>query len=320
MNKTFATFGKALKKDRYLESVVAHFLLLPSYRRIPTDEEFKRDLRMRDLYNFRSRSYWLKRLENHERKERVPVDEYSIEHIVPQNPDLSPEWRVALGDDWQGMQERYLHTLGNLTLTGYNSEYSDRPFVQKRDMVGGFKHSPLRLNAGLGEVEAWNETEILKRASRLAELAVGVWRCPSLDAAVLAAYQPAPQSQPVAYGIEDHRFLRSATIRPLFEAFRTETLALDPCVTEEFLKLYVAYKAETNFVDVVPQAKQLLLSINIPFADIDDPKGLCRDVTGLGRWGNGDVNVGLDSLDELPYVMSLVRQSYERQMGDGDES
>jgi len=81
MNKTFATFTKALKKDRYFESIQAHFLGLPSYRRFPTDEEFHRDLQTRDLYNFRSRSYWLRRLENYDRKERVPVDEFTIEHI-----------------------------------------------------------------------------------------------------------------------------------------------------------------------------------------------------------------------------------------------
>jgi uncharacterized protein with ParB-like and HNH nuclease domain len=86
MNKTFATFGKALKKDHYFESIRAHFLTLPSYRRFPSDDEFRRDLHTRDLYNFRSRSYWLRRLENHGRKERVAVDEYTIEHILPQNP------------------------------------------------------------------------------------------------------------------------------------------------------------------------------------------------------------------------------------------
>lgn len=90
MNKTFATFGKALKKDRYIESIKAHFITLPSYRRFPRDEEFRRDLPTRDLYNFRSRSYWLRRLENHGRKERVVVDEYTIEHILPQNPIFRP--------------------------------------------------------------------------------------------------------------------------------------------------------------------------------------------------------------------------------------
>jgi predicted transport protein len=107
-------------------------------------------------------------------------------------------------------------------------------------------------------------------------------------------------------------------MRQLFEAFRIQVLALDPCVTEEFLKRYVAYKAETNFVDVVPQAKRLRLSLNVAFHEIDDPRHMCRDVSGIGRWGNGDVEVGLATLEELPYVTGLVRQSFERQMGNGD--
>ena len=89
-------------------------------------------------------------------------------------------------------------------------------------------------------------------------------------------------------------------------------------VREEFLKLYVAYKAETNFVDVIPQAKKLRLSLNMKFHEIEDPKGLCRDVTGLGRWGNGDVEVSLSNIDELPYVIGLIRQSLEKQMGNGE--
>jgi len=92
-------------------------------------------------------------------------------------------------------------------------------------------------------------------------------------------------------------------------------LMLDPCINEEFLKLYVAYKAETNFVDVVPQAKRLLLILNLGIADIEDPKGLCRDISNIGRWGNGDVEVGLNNVDDLPYIMGLIRQSFEHQMG-----
>ena len=101
----------------------------------------------------------------------------------------------------------------------------------------------------------------------------------------------------------------------LFEALRKAILALDPCVNEEFLKLYVAYKAETNFVDVVPQAKRLLLVLNLGIEDIEDPKGMCRDISNIGRWGNGDVEVGLSSIDDLPYVLGLIRQSFDHQMG-----
>ncbi len=318
MNKTFATFTKALKKDRYLESIAAHFLLLPSYRRFPSDDEFERDIKTRDLYNFRSRSYWLRRFENYGRKEMAQVDEYTVEHILPQNENLSIAWQTSLGDEWKRIQQTWLHTLGNLTLTGYNSEYSDRPFIEKRDMTGGFKHSPLNVNAGLGQIEAWDETAIIERSKRLAKRAVNVWESPKLDDAILSAYRPKTDTAS-SYTIDDHPHLLLPTIRPLFEAFRKEVLALDPCVNEEFLKLYVAYKAETNFVDIVPQAKRLRLSLNMDFAEISDPKGLCKDVTDLGRWGNGDVEVGLSTFEELPYVIGLVRQALEKQLGESSQ-
>jgi uncharacterized protein with ParB-like and HNH nuclease domain/predicted transport protein len=319
MNKTFATFTRALKKDRYLESIQAHFLLLPSYRRFPADDEFQRELQAKDLYNFRSRSYWLRRLENHDRKERVSVDEYTIEHILPQNENLSVHWKRDLGPEWERIRKTWLHTLGNLTLTGYNPELSDRPFTEKRDMRGGFADSPLRMNHGLGKLEYWTEDTIRERAKKLSARAVSVWGAPSLPADILAAYRP-KAGVAGSYTIEDHSHLMTGPMRDVFESFRKQVLALDPCITEEFLKLYVAYKAETNFVDVVPQAKRLRLSLNMRFHEISDPKGICKDVKGLGRWGNGDVEVGLASLDEVPYVMGLVRQSLEKQMGNGADA
>ena len=318
LNKTFSTFGRAIRKDSYLESIKAHLLLLPSYRRFPSDEEFKRELAKRDLYNFRSRSYWLRRLENAGRKERVPVDEYTIEHILPQNENLSDKWREALGPEWQRVQKTWLHTLGNLTLTGYNSEYSDRSFIEKRDMKGGFRDSPLRLNEGLGVIENWNEATILKRARRLADVAVEIWLTPLLPAEVLDSYRTKPVKI-ISYTIEDHPFLADdSPMRSLFNVLSKEILALDPCVNEEFLKLYIAYKAETNFVDVVPQKSRLLLTLNLRFHELHDPKRLARDVTELSRWGNGDAEVGFSKLDEMAYIMGLVRQAFEKQMGNGE--
>jgi uncharacterized protein with ParB-like and HNH nuclease domain/predicted transport protein len=318
MNKTFATFGRALKKDRYLESIKAHFLGMRSYRRFPTDEEFHRDLQTRDLYNFRSRSYWLRRFENFGRRERVAVDDYTIEHILPQNEALSAAWQSDIGPEWQRVQQTWLHTLGNLTLSGYNSEYSDHPFKTKRDMPEiGLRSSPLKLNAGIGQVEKWDEAAIKARASKLASSAVTVWPAPNLSADALAPYQSKPGAT-TTYTIDDHQYLRAGAMRDLFEAFRREVLALDPCVAEEFLKLYVAYKAETNFVDVVPQASGLRLTLNVGFSEISDPRGVCKDITGIGRWGNGDVELRLKSREELPYVIGLVRQSLERQLGNGD--
>ncbi len=318
MNKTFATFTKAVEKDNYLESIQAQFLLLPSYRRFPRDNEFHRDLQTRDLYNFRSRSYWLRRFENFERKELVPVDEYTIEHILPQNENLSEGWKTALGPEWQRVQDTWLHTLGNLTLTGYNSELSDRPFVDKRDMKNGFRDSPIRLNGGLAQFDEWNEEAIKERAGKLAEQAVKVWSGPVLDEETLSVYRPKKAANAI-YTLENHPALTSPTMKPVYEAFRKEVLALDDCVSEEFLKLYVAFKAETNFVDIVPRKNRMRLSLNMDFPEINDPKGICSDVTGMGRWGNGNVQVNLTSLEELPYVIGLVRQSLELQLGNGGE-
>lgn len=318
LNKTFATFSRSLSKDKYLESMRAHFLLMPSYRRFPRNEEFKRELMTKDLYNFRSRSYWLRRMENYGRKEWVPVDDYTIEHMLPQNEDLSPEWRSELGDDWESVQERWLHTLGNLTLTGYNSEYSDKPFHEKRDMQGGFKESPLKLNEGLGQLDRWNEEAIKNRAEKLALTALEIWAPPELDPSLLDMYRPREERK-TEYTINDHNFLsENSPMRPLFDELRRRVLQIDPCVNEEFLKHYVAYKAETNFVDVVPQRGKLRISLNMPFYELDDPHGIARDVANLGRWGNGDIEVSIESLDQLQYAMGLIQQSYEQQMGNGN--
>lgn len=322
LNKTFATFGKSIIKEKYLESVKAHFIKMTSYRRFPNDEEFKKELECRDLYNFRSRSYrsrsyLLRRLENHDRKERVNVSEYTIEHILPQNTNLNHDWREALGPDWEKIQQKYVHTLGNLTLTGYNSEYSDKFFTDKRDMKGGFRESPLKLNRGLANLDTWNEETILQRAENLSKEALKVWQYPQLDQTILDQYRKKEETL-TEYSIDSYEYLKEGKAKNLFERFRKEVLSLDSEISEEYLKLYIAYKLETNVVDVVPQKNKLKLYIYIKFNELNDPKELCRDVSQINHWGNGDVEVILESEEEIGYVIGLVRQAIEKQFGNGE--
>jgi predicted transport protein len=312
LNKTFAGFSKLLKKEKYLESFKAEFLKLTSYRRFPSNEEFKRNLATKDMYNIRSKSYWLRRLENFGRKERVIVEDYTIEHVMPQNQNLSQEWQIELGDNWQAVQETYLHTIGNLTLTGYNSELSDKPFREKRDMEGGFASSPLKLNQSLAHLENWNEQQINTRISVLSDKMSEVWVYPEMEESILASYRTTEEHK-TSYAIEDHPFIYKGASKDLYQKFRSQVLALDENVKEEFLKLYVAFKLDTNFVDVVPQASGLRLSLNCKFEDIHDPKGLCRDVTNLGRWGNGDVELKVTQVSELPYAIDLIQQVIDLQ-------
>jgi uncharacterized protein with ParB-like and HNH nuclease domain len=186
LNKTFASFAQPLDKSNYIESIGSRFAGLTGRYRLPDDVEFSHGLRNTPLYGRHCLKLLLRHLENQGRKEPVSVVEYTIEHILPQHTELSEAWRADLGTDWKNVQATWLHTLGNLTLTGYNPEYSDRPFQEKRDMPGGFAHSPLRLNVGLGQLSAWNEETIKSRANRLAEQALAIWPLPNLSAIALA--------------------------------------------------------------------------------------------------------------------------------------
>jgi len=320
LNRTFATLAPSLDKEHYLESMQVKLLLLSSYRRFPRDEEFMQEIRTRDMYNSTRCSYWLRKMENHDHKEPINVESYTVEHILPQNPNLSSAWKEMLGLDWKRIQETWLHTLGNLTLTGYNSEYSDRIFTEKRDMPGGFKESHIQLNNQLGELDCWDEQAIKNRAETLSQFACKVWKAPYLDQQILEKYKDTANKPSAPLTIQDHPYLLQGDNKELFDAMRKAIKKLDPgVVREEFWKLYVAYKAETNFVDVIPQKARLILSLNIPHADIEDPKELTTNVAGKGKWGNGDTEVSISNLTELPYIMGLIRQAYERQTTNGDD-
>jgi uncharacterized protein with ParB-like and HNH nuclease domain/predicted transport protein len=312
MNKTFSNLYKSIQKDKYVESVKASFQLLESYKRFPTDSEFEKEIVMKDVYNFRSRNYLLSKLENFKRKELVNVDNYTIEHVMPQNPNLSEEWRNMLGENWKTVQENYLHTIGNLTLTGYNSELSDRPFSRKKTIEGGFNDSPIRLNDFLRRAELWREEEILARAKELAVKASGIWESPVLTEEQLEYYKPEVKST-ATYSIDAYDYLKGEMIE-LYEALKKRILNIDSSVHEEFKKLYIAYKTSTNFVDIVPQKSRLRLSLNIEFSTIIDPKGYCKDITDLGRWGNGDVEVSFENLNQLDDIMELIEQAFDKQM------
>ena len=105
-------------------------------------------------------------------------------------------------------------------------------------------------------------------------------------------------------------------MRPVFEALRIEIRALDPCVVEECLKYYIAYKAETNFIDIVPRQKRLRLVLNIAYHELSDHKHLATDISHQSHTGNGDTGLNLTTTEDIPYVMGLIRQAFDKQMGN----
>lgn len=318
LNKIFMTFANPIDKSHYLDSASARFKLLSGGGRFPNDEEFKRSLAERDIYNLsKRRNFLLGNLNNRgfDQVEEIIVGNLTIEHIMPQNPELSPEWIEMLGSDWKSIQERHLHVLGNLTLTGYNPSLSDRPFLEKRDMKHGFKDSNVNLTKDLVQREVWNEESIMDRGRRLAERAANVWSYPDPGQESVDELQSRLiQSGETVFA--EHHFPANSPLRDLWERLRIRILNIDPSVTEEILKSYIAYKTSTNFVDISSTKTTLHCSRNVEFLDIGDPRSLGEDVTNKSKWGNGDFRLALGPDSDLDYAMGLIGQAYAIRSND----
>ncbi len=313
LNKVFPSFTRHIQKDEYFKSLKAHFGYLTEKQRFPNNDEFKDCFITIDFYKFKKREYFFERLENFDRKERVYTHEYTIEHIMPQT--LTEEWKRDLGENFKEIHNKYLHTIGNLTLTGYNHEYSNKSFQEKRGMEGGFKNSPLKLNQGLRDLESFfGEEEIKKRANDLADLALKIWTYPNLNAETLEKYKPKKdKKEKKVYDLNSYKF--GSHSRELFDILSKEIKALDEKIVENFNQDYISYKFSKNFVDIVVQDKGLKLYLNMKFNELQDEKNLARDMTNKGHLGNGDIEVKLETKENIPYCLGLIKQALEKQMG-----
>ncbi|WP_097639013.1 DUF262 and DUF1524 domain-containing protein [Helicobacter pylori] len=312
LNKVFPSFTKKINKDQYRESIKAHFLSLEKTTgKFPKDSEFRDSFITIDFYNFQKREYFFERLENFDTKEPVNTQECTTEHIMPQT--LTEEWKRDLGENFEAIHEKYLHTIGNLTLTGYNKEYSNNSFQEKKDMEKGFKQSPLRLNQSLKNLESFGEKEIEKRANDLADWALKIWTYPILETETLEEYKPKKEKkEKKAYDLSSYKF--GSHSRELFDILSKEIKALDERITEKFNQEYISYMFDKNFVDIVPLKNGLKLYLNMPFNELQDEKNLARDMTNKGHLGNGDIEIKLETKENIPYCLGLIKQVLEKQM------
>ncbi len=313
LNKVFPSFTKHIQKDEYFKSLKAHFGSLTNNQRFPNNDEFKDCFITINFYRFQKNKYFFERLENFDTKEPVNTKGLSFEHIMPQK--LEEEWEKDLGENFQEIHNKYLHTIGNLTKTGYNNEYGNKSFQEKRDMEKGFKDSPLRLNQSLRDLESFGEEEIKKRANDLADLALKIWTYPKLDAETLEKYKPKkPKKEKKVYDLSSYKF--GSHSRELFDILSKGIKALDERITENFNQDYISYKFDTNFVSIVPLKNGgLNLYLNMPFYELQDEKNLARDMTNKGHLGNGDIEVKLETKENIPYCLGLIKQALEKQMG-----
>lgn len=311
LNKTFATLKNNINYDDYYNSVKAAFYFLDSYKCFPDDDTFTADLCTRNMYSMRICKYILTKLENFQNKEPIQAANYTIEHILPQNKNMRPEWQAALGENYAEIHAKLVDTLGNLTLTCYNSEMSDHSFEDKKKV---YRESAMHtLNKYVTEQDTWNQYLIQARVEALAKEACKVWAFPALTAEEIEKYKPQEEqaASQQTYDISNYEF--NANTRMLYDRLLEAVMEVEPGTRVEYKKLYIAHKLRTNFLDVVVQNKRLRLAVNLDFDEVYDSKGICRDVSGLGRWGNGDVEIAYESVDQIPDILDIIRQAINKQ-------
>ena len=189
LNKIFLLLHKEVLRydgttDKYVEKLKYALLSKKERARFPEDAEFADAFGIKQIYsmNAKNKMYILERFENFGTIEDKDVyrhfddGDYSIEHIMPQH--LTPAWAEALGPDYERIYETWLHRMANLTLTAYNSKYSNNSFLEKRDMANGFRDSGIRMNQWIGSQSQWTETELEQRNDYVQQRALEIWASP----------------------------------------------------------------------------------------------------------------------------------------------
>jgi uncharacterized protein with ParB-like and HNH nuclease domain/predicted transport protein len=310
--QTFANTAYRLDPTQPLQSLKVALARQSDRNRFPNDEEFLRELKHKDLYGLRVCHYLLDRLENYNSKEPTDTSSYSIEHILPQNEKLSKPWREMLGKDWKEIQDEFLHRLGNLTLTGYNSTYSDHPFEVKKEIEGGFAESSVRLNKYVREQEQWTDVEINKRGSLLGKKCLKVWPPLQVATEVIEAAKEAELRERAAKQ-DLSKVPMSEKAHSLFQLLQKEIRELVPNVIELAEHKSVSYHAPTFFLEVLPRKRRLVLLFPLEHNEVDDPNEVTRDesdrVFFFYASYEGGVSVRIHKPEDIRTAIPIIRQS-----------
>lgn len=185
LNKIFMTLYEKVDIEHYSESIQEWLLKRKGSQRFPKDTEVIESLKLKDVYNIKSKNrvYLLERLENHKNNEPVFIDgnpDITIEHIFPQNP--APSWKRDINpEEYNDIKENYINTIGNLTLSGNNGKLGNKSFIEKRNMENaGYSDSRLWLNKHLAGLEKWDREEIENRFEVIANRFLEIWKMPKL--------------------------------------------------------------------------------------------------------------------------------------------
>jgi len=311
--QVFANMAYRIDEQSPLRSLKVALVRMRDSYGFPGDDEFQRELEQRDLYGLRVCRHILEQFENRGSKEPTDTSSYSIEHILPQNDQLRAEWQEMLGPDWRTIQQTWLHRLGNLTLTGYNSTYSDRAFYEKKTIPGGFNESSVRLNKYVREQPQWTQVEIETRGKQLSERALQIWPSAHVDHAEIVRAEEADLRE-LAAKRDVGKVQMTVAARALFKDLSPRVCELGGNVVELAEGNSVGYYGPGFFLEVLPRKSQLTLLLPPDFSEIDDPTGLAEDAS---EWKvlfyakhAGGVLIKITGPGDIERAIPIIRQAY----------
>lgn len=309
----FARIAHSLDDDTPFESF--QVALARQNYTFPSDERFIQEFQDRDLYGLRICWHILTQLENFGQGEPSPTSEYSIEHIMPQSIGGVLEWQQMLGDDWQAIHESWLHRLGNLTLTAYNSRYSNRPFAQKKAIKGGFEQSAVRLNEYVRQQDRWTASAMEERGRALAKRAVEIWPYHDADEELLRK-QDVDELLSRASLRDADSLEMNAHIRELLYATRDAVREVGDLIEVIEGRSICYYDDSASFfAETLPMAHRVRLLLPIDFDESDDPEGVATDATKfkfLQNVAHRDCGTFVDiwSKQQIAATIPLLRQAF----------
>ena len=286
----------------------------------PRDDQFFHEIQDINLYWRRDLcSHMLARLENDGQKEPSPVTEYSIEHIMPQSIEDVTEWQEMLGSQWDDTHSTWVHRLGNLTLTAYNSTLSNRPFEEKKTIEGGFEQSAARLNREVKEQKSWTETEMRNRGENLAKRSLVIWPHHEADESLLREATIRDLRTQAGRKNADSLSMRHE-VRGLLEMALSKVREIGD-VIEIVEKHSVSCYGSEFFVEFLPMKSYLRLILPLEFDEVEVPDILYAADTTTWKFvpkrAHSECGMLVDVTDEedILAALPLVRKAFD--VGNG---
>ena len=310
----FASLAQKITEEKPLESLSVAIARFSKNSRFPNDAEFIESLKNNELYELSNCRLILERIEN-DSKEKIDTTKFSIEHIMPQNENLRKEWKDMLGDNWQLVHQTWLHRLGNLTLTGYNSEYSDKDYQTKKTITGGFNESPLRLNRDMRDSEVWTEDKMLARAEKLASKSIELWPLLKVSPKLISKY-----------ALEERKYLSHGKTTSDVDGFKDDTIELfnqlesyiDSIASDVSLiigKKNLTFYTLEPFLQVIPRSGKLALIMSLEYDHVPiEMQEICSDTNEWSFIVNASLSgvyCEIEQKSDLTNFKELVRLSYE---------